>query len=195
MYFHVILASCISHTYTYWQSEAVVHARAVDISSRLCKPTEGEARALSHLFPSSSTSGMKRPGPTFDPTANLTVSEEKRKKKAANSLGRPTNVKVMVLKSFSPYIPRGRPRNVLKQEGREKSLLFRRSMNAAEVRSTNVRGFSNITTLQEKTWCYLHSDCDNHLTVHKNQALDGNDVINRKGSLYICPTPPKVNKE
>ena len=47
-----------------------------------------------------------------------------------------------------------------------------------------------------KTWkdgvIYLACDSDHRLSVSKNQKLDGNDVINRKGCLYISPTP-KVN--
>ena len=170
----------------------MITARAVNIAGRLKKPTDGEAKALSKLFPSSSASstGSKRLRTTFDPTADLVVGEEKRKKKAANVQGRPTSVKVMVLKSFTPYIPRGKPRNDLKKNGRERSLLFRRSMTADDVRSTIARGFSDITVVKDKTWTYLQCDSDNHLAISKKQALDGNEVINRKGSLYICPTPP-----
>ena len=166
-----------------------IPAKAVNIATRLCKPNEGEAKALSQLFPSSSSnsSGSKRPRAIFDPTAELCVAEQKRKKKAANSQGRPVNVKVMVLKSFTPYIPRGRPRNILKKEGREKTLPFRRSMNADEVRCTIARGIPHISSLKEKNWTYLQCDSDNHLEVSKNQVLNGSDVINRKGSLYICP--------
>ena len=75
-------------------------AKAVNIAARLGKPVAGEAKALSQLFPSFS-SGSKQPRAVFDPSAELTVAEEKRKKKAANSQGRPVNVKVMVLKSFT----------------------------------------------------------------------------------------------
>ena len=168
-----------------------ISAKAVNIATRLGKPATGEAEALGYLFPSSSSSGSKRPRPVFDPTAELTVAEEKRKKKAVNSQGRPVNVKVMVLKSFSPYIPRGRPRNLLKKDGREKTLRFRRSMNSEEVRCTIARGFPHIECLKDKSWTYLQCDAENHLVVSKNQAFDGSEVISRKGSLYICPA--KVN--
>ena len=51
-------------------------------------------------------------------------------------------------------------------------------------------GFSDIPAVREKNWTYLWCDCDNHLAISKNQALNGNDVINRKGSLYICQLLP-----
>ena len=156
----------------------------MSISQRLSKPSLGEAKALGSLFPSSNSHSGKR-GRAFDPTADECISVEKKKKKAAVSQGRPTNVKIMMLKSFSPFIPRGRPRALLKQEGREIMLQFRRSMSPQEVRNTIIRGFSKAHGLDN--WTYLACDSDNHLFVSKNQELDGNDVINRKGCLYICP--------
>ena len=154
------------------------------------KPTGVEAESLSKLFPSSSSAstGSKRiRTPTFDPTADLVVGNEKRKKKAVNNAqGRPTSVKVMALKSFTKYIPRGKQRSTLKKADRERSLLFKRSMTSEEVRCTIAMGFSDIAAVREKNWTYLQCDCDNHLAISKNQALNGNDVINRKGSLYIC---------
>ena len=115
---------------------------------------------------------------------------EKKKKKAAVSQGRPTNVKVLILKSFSSFIPRGKPRNLLRQEGREITLQFRRSMKHDEVKDTIIRGFPALQNMEG--WSYLACDSDHRLSVSKNQKLDGNDVINRKGCLYISPTP-KVN--
>ena len=91
----------------------------------------------------------------------------------------------MMLKSFSPFIPRGHPIGLLKQEGREIMLQFRPSMSPQEVRNTIIRGFSKAHGLDN--WTYLACDSDNHLFISKNQQLDGNDVINRKGCLYICP--------
>ena len=64
-------------------------------------------------------------------------------------------------------------------------LQFRRSMSPQEVRNTIIRGFSKAHGLDN--WTYLACDSDNHLFISKNQELDGNDVINRKGCLYICP--------
>ena len=153
----------------------------MSITQRLSKPSLGEAKALGNLFPSSNSQGGKRTR-AFDPTADECIIAEK-KKKAAVSQGRPTNVKVMVLKSFTPFIPRGRPRNLLKQ-GREMQLQFRQSMCPHEVRNTVFRGFSHLETMED--WTYLSCESDNHLSVSKNQELDGNDVINRKGCLYLC---------
>ena len=139
---------------------------------------------MGSLFPSSNTQGKR--SRAFDPTDDC-ISVEKKKKKAAISSGRPTNIKVMILKKFSPFIPRGRPRNLLRQEGREVTLQFRRTMKPDEVQDVIIRGFP---ALHDLPWSYLACDSDNRLSMSKNQQLDGNDIINRKGCLYICP---KVN--
>ena len=150
----------------------------MSISQTLSKPSLEEAKALGSL-PSNFHSGKR--GRAFDPTADECISVEKKKKKAAVSQGRPTNVKIMMLKSF---FPRGRPRALLKQ-GREIMLQFRRSMSPQEVRNTIIHGFSKAHGLDN--WTYLACDSDNHLFISKNQELNGHDVINRKGCLYICP--------
>ena len=116
--------------------------------------------------------------------------EKKKKKKAVVSQGRPTNVKVLILKSFSSFIPWGKPMNLLRQEGREITLQFRRSMKHDEVTDTIIHGFPTLQNMEG--WSYLACDSDHRLSMSRNQKLYGNDVINRKGCLYITPTP-KVN--
>ena len=112
----------------------------------LAKPSEAEAKALSRLFPSKS-SGNKRKHP-FDPTSECCVQEKQKKKKAATTEGRVTNVQVILLKCFTPSLPRGRRRTELKDSGRIKMLQFKRSMSPHEVLSQIVRGFHHIEGLE-----------------------------------------------
>ncbi len=151
------------------------------MSKQLCTPSKLEAHALKGLFPLSSYGGKRQSHP-FDPTSVSYASSSQKKKKAANTPGRATNVQVMLVKNFISNIPRGKYRNELKGEGRVQTIQFKRSMSTLEVKNQIVRAFRNIDNLQE--WEYLQTDT-NHLHVAKNQEMDGNDVINRKGFLYL----------
>lgn len=137
-----------------------------------------EAKVLGKLFPSSSS--QKR---SFDPTSGCCVKESQKKKKASGSLGRPTNVQVVILPKFMFNLPRGKHRTLLKKAGRILSLQFKRSMTSLETRNQILRGFKEIGDLD--TWTVLET-ADNRLVIAKDQALDGEAVVNRKGSLYLC---------
>ena len=153
----------------------------MNISQKLARPSEAEAKALGKLFPSSASAGKKRTRP-FDPTNECGVAREQ-KKKAANSQGRVTNVQAVLLKSFIPSLPRGKRRTELKDSGLIQTVQFKRSMTPLEVKNQIIRAFQHTEDLQ--AWMYLDNS-DNHLLVSKKQELDGEDVIKRKGSLYLC---------
>ena len=154
----------------------------MNISQKLARPSEAEAKALGKLFPSSASAGKKRTRP-FDPTSECCVAREQKKKKAANSQGRVTNVQVVLLKSFIPSLPRGKRRTELKDSGLIQTVQFKRSMSPLEVKNQIIRAFQHTEDLQ--AWMYLDNS-DNHLLVSNKQELDGEDVIKRKGSLYLC---------
>lgn len=160
----------------------------MNITRKLAKPNEAEAKALSTMFPSSTPGPKKRPR-SFDPTSECCVSSAQKKKKAAISQGRPTNIQVVLLQRFTPNLPRGKHRSLLKNKGRILTLQFRRSMSVLDVKNTLRQSFSNIEDFD--TWSVL--ECmDNNLSISKKQDLDGEDVINRKGALYLMQTQKKV---
>ena len=143
--------------------------------------TLGEAQVLGKLFPSSSSasSSMKR---SFDPKAGCCVAEAQKKKKAANSQGRPTCIQVVMLKKFACNLPRGRYRADLIKLGRIKSIEFRRTMTSMQITHQIIQGFKEINV---RSWDVLEA-VNNTLSLAKNRSLDGQEVINRKGSLYLC---------
>lgn len=151
----------------------------MDLVENLKKPTKSEREALSKLFPS--TSG-KRSATQFDPTAECCVSKQKRMKKAATTPGRPCKVEVLLLPEVYDVVPKGKKKKQLTAEGRIKTLTFRRSMNAIEVRNVIMRGF---VEFQLREWVYFTTSQNNRLEVSQDQFV-GKDVVDRKGRLYIC---------
>lgn len=170
--------------FVYFQSTATTTAvQATKTAHRLAKPNDSEAAVLRKLFPASAAG--KR---SFDPTSASCSSSAQKKKKAANASGRPMNIQVVMLDGFTPNLPRGKSRTALK-EGRIETLCFRRSMTPLEVRNQVIQGFRQLADLE--SWTVL--DCtDNHLSVAKEQVLNGEDVVKRKGCLYLCQKQPKV---
>ena len=142
---------------------------------------QSQVKQKRRLCRGSTSSGNKRKHP-FDPTSECCVQDKQKKKKAATTKGRVTNVQVILLKCFTPSLPRGRRRTELKDSGRIKMLQFKRSMSPHKVRSQIVRGFHHIKGLETLT--YLDSR-DNNLKISKKKDLGGEDVIKRKGSLYL----------
>ena len=171
------------------QSKAANVKDAQVLAKKLCKPSTLETKAQKELFPAASYGGKRQTRP-FDPSSECCASSSQKKKKAANAQGRVTNVQVMLLKDYIPNIPRGKFRNELKSQGRVQTLQFRRSMSPLEVKSQISRGFRQVDNL--KSWTYLQTD-SNHLQVASNQQFSGEDVINRKGFLYLSQTVCKHN--
>ena len=113
----------------------------------------------------------------------LWIAIRQKKKKAAITEGRPTNVEVVVMPKLLPAIPKGVRRSQMCKGGRIKSLLFKRSMTCSEVQSVVRRGFSHLGL---EKWKYLESSRNNILSVSECQEIDGGVVVARKGCLYIC---------
>ena len=140
-----------------------------------------EAKALGRLFSKAVTSTPKR-GPAFDPGGVLTgLPNSNKKKRAATSKGRSVNVSVCRLKHFSSFIPKGRVRNLLKQQGRIMTVQLTRLMSPSAVKTYISRAFRDI----KKEWQYLEAGQENRLSVISNQSLDGDQVCSRRGCLYI----------
>ena len=110
------------------------------------------------------------------------MSKQKKKKKAAVTPGRPCKIEVVLLPKVFHVVPKRDPRKQLITEGRVKTLMFRRSMSAVEVRNVIIRGF---VEFKLREWVYFKNSQNNRLTVSQDEFL-GKDVVDRKGSLYIC---------
>jgi hypothetical protein len=89
-------------------------------------------------------------------------------------------VQVVMLEKMLNSIPRGKHRSNLTQAGRIQSLHFKRSMSVSEVDALIRQCFKDV-----QSWKVLEG-VNNVLSASKNQSLDGEAVISRKGSLYLC---------
>ena len=143
---------------------------------------ESESKALSRLFPSSTS--RKRPTPMFDPKAEC-VAAAQHKKKATGSSGRPSNVIVFMLPKFTSNVPRGKYRE-LETIGRRKTLKFSRIMSNEQVELVIRRGFGVGTHFK-----YL--DCiDNKLQISEEQEPDGSIIVSRKSAVYLMEAAENV---
>ena len=157
-------------------------SQAISRCSSLKKPTDSEARALARLFPSSA----KRTATVavFDPNECVAEPQQKKKKRAYSSQGRPVNITVVLLKSFSSTIPKGKLRKALKDSGRIKTVALTRLMSAQQVRNSIIRAFHPLLGTE---WIFL--DCNqesNCLEEAKDQGKSGDTIVSRRGCLYLC---------
>ena len=81
------------------------------------------------------------------------MSKQKKKKKAAVTPGRPCKIEVVLLPKVFHVVPKRDPRKQLITEGRVKTLMFRRSMSAVEVRNVIIRGF---VEFKLREWVYFN---------------------------------------
>ena len=96
--------------------------QAESIISRVKKPTQAEAKALSSYFPSSYANAARKW--SFDPSTECVVLPMQKKKKAATKRQRPGNITVIMMKEYSSTIPKGKRRERLTSKGRILSLRF-----------------------------------------------------------------------
>lgn len=153
--------------------------------ARLKTPIGNEAKELGALFhrgaTSSGASSSAKRGPTFNPDEQLTGLPDTKKKRGSTSKGRSVNVNICRMKHFTPFIPKGRVRNLLKEQGRIVAVKITRLMSPATVKLCIGRAFRTI----KGEWNYLEAGQENRLSIMKNQCLDGNQVCSRRGCLYI----------
>lgn len=157
--------------------------KSIATCSKIVKPTKEEAKELSRLFPSCSSTS-KRKGPSFDPTESMDgLPDSKKKKRGKTSKGRSVNVSVCRLLRFSQFLPRGSARNRLKQKGRILNVQLTRSMSSASVKEAITRAYTQQNVNGD--WLYLETSQDNHLVLAKEQSPSGNVICSRRGALYI----------
>lgn len=151
------------------------------IIARVKRPSETEAKALASLFPSST---RKRPNqPSFDPTAECVALSQQKKKKRA-SKGKPSTVRVVLLKSFTKVVPKGKRRQLLLSKGRVKPVKFLRSMGYLEVKDAIFCAFQEFNL---SSFVVLDTtESGHHLTKAKEQDINGDVAIKKRGCLYLC---------
>lgn len=139
---------------------------------------------MAQFFPSTAKPKVGSSSNTFDPTAECVVSGNQKKKKAAiRPKQRAVNVSVVMMKKYSPTIPKGKERQNLAAEGRILNMKVTRGMNAKEVKDKISKAFevSNYTVLEcDSNGHSLLKCCD--------QDIDGDTVAQRRGCLYLCET-------
>ena len=121
----------------------------------------------------------------FNPIDECVAAEQQRKKKAAipRYKGRAKCLTTVVLKDLPSTIPKGGPRDKLKEAGRVKELCFRRILSEKEVNTLILEGFQGIKLSEFE---YLQCK-DGSLVVAEKQKLNGNEVIMLAGCgcLYL----------
>lgn len=147
--------------------------RAESILSRVKKPSEAEAAALSKCFPS----GERKP---FDPSQS---SQKKKKGASAPAKSKACTVDVVMLKNFKQDVPKGLERKNLKKKGRIQSVKLTRAMGEEEVERVIKRAFKplHLTNL-----VFLEVDPTGHYLTKASSSVDGQQAISRRGALYIC---------
>ena len=117
----------------------------------------------------------------FDPVAESVVLPRQKKKKAAITKQRPSQVTVVMMKEYCPTIPKGKFRQKLASKGKIQTLRFTRIMTHSEVRDKILDAFD--------VRSFVVLDCDNtghNLIKSSDQLVDGERAIVRKGALYLC---------
>lgn len=151
-----------------------------DILSRVKKPGEAEATALSKCFPYNKGKTTSTPKP-FDPSLELVVEQNHKKKKSGM---KKSKVEVVMLKDFHGYVPKGESRKRLRRKGRISQLQISRSMSASHVQSCIKQAFKH---LEVQAFSVLETDPSGHFLSHSaSQEIDGQRAITRRGALYVC---------
>lgn len=162
---------------------------ASSILSRVKKPTEAEARAISQYFSTAPNREKKRP---FDPLADSVVEPQKKKKKRAIPThvkkavpvkrGKPTNVKVFMLDNKQRKVPKGEERKRLEKRDQVQTVKIYREMNSDEVKEAILNTFKWV-----RSYTILACQSGGHsLVVSDNQDLNGEEMVKRRGPLYLA---------
>ncbi len=163
-------------------------SRIGDILSRVKKPSEAEAVALSKCFPggkSSDTSKVFSTSKVFNPSVDYHGKKQKRVKK-------PSKVEVVMLKEFQGWIPKGEARKRLRRKGRVSDVSFTRSMTNIQVENFIKRAFKHLDIDQ---FSVLETDASGHFLSHSTQKIDGQGVVSRRGALYLCEVSNLLHRD
>ena len=133
-------------------------------------PSKVEASALASHFPSRPDIGIGWKG---------------RNKEAKVRL---TKVSVILLEKFTSSIPKGRLRQKLAESGRIMSIRLSRTMSSRSIREKIESAFST------KNFMVLECVGGGHQLVKAaDQEINAEEVVSRRGSLYLCGLFPEVS--
>lgn len=160
---------------------------ALNQISKLKAPKEDEARCLSKLFGSSQSALPSRQA--FDPADELVVKEAKRRKKSTSSSEKPSKVEVCLLPHYMARLPKGKARAQLKEKGRVKKVLVKRSDTWPTVHNTLEATFGDLYSGMATPTILC---CDGTaLSKAADQAPGGDAIISRRGSFYLSDGTPE----
>ena len=164
---------CVCFTLIFLQGKLPFN-KAKSILTKVTTATEAEAKALATYFPS----GKARP--KFD-VSRTCVAAKNKKDTAVKGVQRPTTVSVVMMKEYCPITPKNKARRILLSEGRILSIKVTRGMSSREIKNLIVRAF------QIPEYTVLECDDTGHNLLRRiDQSIDGNDVLNLRGALYLC---------
>ena len=163
--------------------------QAIDICSKVGKPTPEHAAQLGRLFPATveASTSKKSHLYTFDPTSESINLHQKVKKKAGIKRMRPYKLWVVVGSEVFDRVPKAAARRRMKNDGRVKHLEFRRNMSRQEVKDVLLRNFPKLHLLKP---LFMKAQCDNSMFVYEVEGGDFPDgdtlaSIASKESLYV----------
>lgn len=156
-------------------------SRIDNILSRVKKPSEAEAAALSKCFASNSSGPDSK---SFDPLQVSTVKRNQEKKKRAIKNAKPSKVEVIMLREFQGDVPKGEARKKIRKKGRISEVQIMRTMSALQVENCIKRAFKHLSVA---SFVVLDADPTGHfLSQSVCQQIDGQKTISRRGALYLC---------
>lgn len=150
--------------------------KAKSMLTKVSTPTEAEAKALATYFPC----GKMRP--KFDVSKNCVAVKNKKTTPAkGKGIQRPMTVSVVLMKEYSPLVPKNKDRQKLTSEGRILSIKVTRNMSSQEIKNLIIRAF------QITEYTVLECDDTGHNLLRRiDQSINGNDIMNLRGALYLC---------
>ena len=123
----------------------------------------------------------------FDPMADAMNLEQQRKKK---SVIRPVTRDVVFFPEYHNRVPKKGLKTTLSEEGRVKSIVFKRTMTSLQVQSLIRRSFASIS--HEGAFSFLVATKDNKLVESSVSEPSGDDICSKRGTIYIYQSRKQV---
>ena len=165
--------------------------RSLSLVSQLkhAKASVFARKTVSSLFQASAGSKSQT---TFNPSAELVVSSEKRKKKSCAP--KPLTVTVVVLPYKQASVPKGKQRQNFEAQGRIRKVPIFRHASDAEVEEAIWTAFHGIKPPLNQ-WEVLDCVAKKRLTSlpkEGSHSLSAERAIEQRGGLYLAQVPDKV---
>lgn len=103
------------------------------------------------------------------------------------------NKEVVILKQYQLWLPRANQRQELNDHHRVIKLQFKRSMSAYEVKQCIKTGFHQVSGLSNDWNCTFLETNNGRLMISSNQRPTGDNIIDKRGTLYLCENCDEVH--